>query len=174
MVCNVGGPGNCLGPVHETDPDAFDHALRLLMTSGFLGIRAAGRHMLAHHKQGAIVTIASVAGELGGPGPSVYGAGKAGLIQLTLNAAADLAPHGIRVNCISPGVALTEMLRATGKDEAFAEKLQPLPIAGLPERIGAAVVFLCSGAASVVAGANLRVDGAALAAGIDLRQKLGF
>lgn len=174
MVCNAGGPAGAIGRVMDTAPQDFDDALRLTLRSAFLGIRAAGQHMMAHRTQGRIITIGSISAQAAGAGPPIYSAAKAALVRLTQNAAGELAPHGIRVNSISPGLILTEQMRGAGFADAHAALLQPLACAGLPEHVGAAAVFLAGDASAFVAGADLVVDGAALAAGIGLYSKLGF
>lgn len=174
MVCNAGGPAGALGRIVDTAPDDFDDALRLTVRSAFLGIRAAGRHMIDHGKHGSIVTIGSISAQAAGAGPPIYSAAKAAVVRLTQNAAGELAPHGIRVNSISPGLILTENMRYAGFGEDHVSRFQPLQTAGLPGHVGDAAVFLASDAARFVAGADLVVDGAALAEGIALYGKLGF
>lgn len=174
MVCNAGGPAGALGRIIDTAPDDFDDAIRLTLRSAFLGIRAAARHMIAQGTAGRIITIGSISAQAAGAGPPIYSAAKAALVRLTQNAAGELAPHGIRVNSISPGLILTENMRAAGFADAHVSQFQPLHTAGLPDHVGAAAVFLASAAADFVAGADLVVDGAALAEGITLYGKLGF
>jgi len=174
MVCNAGGPAGALGRILDTTPDDFDDAVTLTLRSAFLGIRAAGRHMIASGTGGRIVTIGSISAQAAGAGPPIYSTAKAALVRLTQNAAAELAPHGIRVNSISPGLILTEAMRSAGFEESHAARLQPLAKAGLPADVGDAVVFLAGPAAGFVAGADLVVDGAALAEGVGLYAKLGF
>ena len=78
------------------------------------------------------------------------------------------------MNSISPGLILTETMRAAGFGDDHVSQFQPLAKAGLTDHIGDAAVFLASDSAAFIAGADLVVDGAALAAGISLYSKLGF
>lgn len=174
MVCNAGGPAGAIGRIMDTAPQDFDDALRLTLRSAFLSIRAAGHHMIAHGTKGRIITIGSISAQAAGAGPPIYSAAKAALVRLTQNAAGELAPHGIQVNSISPGLILTEQMRNAGLGEDHVSQFQPLAKAGLPEHVGAAAVFLAGDSAQFIAGADLVVDGAALAAGIAIYSKLGF
>ena len=174
MVCNAGGPAGALGRIIDTSPQDFDDAVTLTLRSAFLGIRAAARHMIDAGTAGRIITIGSISAQAAGAGPPIYSTAKAALVRLTKNAAAELAPHGIQVNSISPGLILTENMRAAGFTEDHVSRFQPLPKAGLPDHVGAAVVFLAGEAADFIAGTDLVVDGAALADGIGLYAKLGF
>lgn len=174
MVCNAGGPAGAIGPIMATTPADFDDAIRLTLRSVFLGIRTAARHMIDSATRGEIITIGSVSAQAAGAGPPVYSAAKAALVRLTQNAAGELAPQGIRVNSISPGLILTEQMRGAGFTDQAASHMQPLRMAGLPDHVGDAAVFLASEAAAFVAGADLVVDGGALGEGIALYSKLGF
>ncbi len=174
VVCNVGGPGGALGRIADTQPADFDDAIRLTMRSVFLGLRGAANYFTAHQRAGSIITIGSISAHAGGAGPAIYSAAKAGVVRLTLNAAGELSGKNIRVNCISPGLILTERMRMGGVDETMTPHFQPLPVAGLPDHVGDAAVYLMSDAAAFVSGADLVVDGAALADGIGLYKKLGF
>jgi NAD(P)-dependent dehydrogenase (short-subunit alcohol dehydrogenase family) len=174
MVCNAGGPAGALGRILDTAPEDFDAAVALTLRSAFLGIRAAGRQMVAAGTGGRIVTIGSISAQAAGAGPPIYSTAKAALVRLTQNAAAELAPHGIQVNSISPGLILTEAMRSAGFEDSHVARFQPLAKAGLPAHVGDAVVFLAGPAADFVAGADLVVDGAALAEGIGLYARLGF
>lgn len=110
---------------------------------------------------GAIVNIASIRGlyDHGRPPIADYSASKAAVISFTKTMAKELAPH-IRVNCVSPGVAATDMTRNYSRD--FIQKMEQEIYLGkllLPEQIASAVVFLASDDASGITGANLMVDG---------------
>lgn len=172
MVNNAGGPGPSLGGIIDTAPVAFDATIALTLRSAYLGIHLAARQFLAQGGGGVILSTGSISAHVGGAGPAIYGAAKAALANLSRSAAAELAPHGIRVNTISPGLILTPTFEASGATPEFAATLQPLPVAGCPRDIGNAAVFLASDEARFVAGSDLVVDGAAMAGGIDLYRKL--
>ncbi|OGG28221.1 hypothetical protein A3A64_00575 [Candidatus Gottesmanbacteria bacterium RIFCSPLOWO2_01_FULL_48_11] len=131
--------------------------------------QAAAAHM-AKNKWGRIINIASIAsGSVGVGFPQIaqYCASKGGVIGMTEALAIELAPMGILVNVIGPGVIETEMTEAMLKDPKQAEILlsrAPLKRAGKPEEIAAAVVYLASDEASYTTGATLYVDGGWLAA----------
>ncbi len=114
----------------------------------------------------AVVLNASINGHKGMPGTTVYGAGKAAVLNLAKTMSADLVGRGIRVNTVSPGPVESAILSRAG---LTGEQLQqtkewirgqvPLKRFGRPEEIAEAVLYLCSPAASFVVGADLVVDG---------------
>lgn len=174
VVANVGGPAGALGKIVDVSVEDFDAAVRLTLRAAFLGVKNAAAHFLAEQRPGIITTIGSISAHVAGAGPGVYSAAKAGVVRLTQNAAAELSARRIRVNSISPGVILTELMRSAGVDESVTAHFQPLPVAGLPDHVGDAAVFLMSDAAAFISGADLVVDGAALAEGVGVYKKLGF
>lgn len=174
MVCNVGGPATAIWPILKCEVTDFDAAMNLTVRSAFIGIRSAAKAMIATQTAGSITTIGSIAAQTAGAGPPIYSAAKAALVRLTSNAAAELAPHGIRVNCVSPGLIETENLGYAGVSTENLQQCQPLQVAGQPTDEGAAVEFLASDAARFISGANIVVDGAALAEGIGLYSKIRF
>lgn len=141
----------------------WDDVLRINLTSQFLTLSAFAPRMV-QAGGGAIVNIASVAGLRGIAGSVSYAASKAGVIGLTRSAAIELAPHGIRVNAIAPGViatAMTETIREVPElRQHFVDSI-PLGRVGTPADIGSAVVFLATDASSFITGQALEVDGGA-------------
>ena len=111
---------------------------------------------------GAIVNTASVAGLVGGSGLA-YNASKHGVVGLTKTAALAYATQGVRVNAVCPGVVRTPMVeRVTAARPGLEERwlaAEPVGRFGTPEEVAAAVVWLCSDAASFVTGVALPVDG---------------
>ena len=109
---------------------------------------------------GSVVMVASVAAQTGVPHQAHYAAAKAGLVNLTKSAARELAP-AIRVNCVAPGMTLTEMGRqtATGLPPDYAKTKLLLQRFAEPEEIARCIVFLASPASSFITGATLDVNG---------------
>ena len=121
--------------------------------------------MLAGGHGGAIVNVGSVNSFLGFPTGSAYVASKHGQIGLTTSVSAELAPRGIRVNLVCPGVIDTPMhrrLRGLIGDELYDTVLKGsvhLRRAGLAQEIARTIVFLCSDEASYITGTTLTPDG---------------
>jgi 3alpha(or 20beta)-hydroxysteroid dehydrogenase len=153
-------------PVTEETLDAFRRVLDVNLVGAFLGIRAVAPSM-ARAGGGAIVNISSMAGMSGSRGTAAYSASKWGLRGLTKTAAIELAPDGIRVNTVLPGVIGTDMLTSTGRTrDEFERKWQErllVPRLGTSEDVAELVVFLCSDDASYITGSELVIDGGLLA-----------
>jgi len=159
-VNNVGGSDE--KDVHhlvDTSDEIFRAQLELNLTTAFQGAKAAARCM---PDGGVIINIASGAGMRGSPRTGPYAAAKAGMLNLTLTLALELAPRGIRVNAVSPGPIVTEaFLEVLGVSDQLDELARTIPLGrlGAPDDIAAAVVYLASPAASWVTGQNLLVAG---------------
>ena len=162
---------NCAGiegknyPIGETPEDEWDQVLDINLKGTFLCLKYESRAMLAGSHGGAIVNVGSINSFLGYPTFSAYCASKHGLIGLTSSVSAELAPHGIRVNLICPGLTDTPMHRRARKlfgDEPYDEFLGHrihMRRAGLPAEIARSIVFLCSEDASYITGTTLTPDG---------------
>lgn len=113
-----------------------------------------------HRKSGRIINISSMWGETGGSCEVHYSAAKAGLIGLTKALAKEVAPSGITVNAVSPGVINTEMVTKLGKDtvDMLREEI-PVMRLGTPEDVANAVSFLADDKASYITGQVLSVNG---------------
>lgn len=126
----------------------------------FWGTRTAMRLMKG--KGGAIVNVSSICGQLGTPWMAGYSAAKAAIDNFSRAAAAEGAPHGIRVNVVIPAVVETPATAGMLADEASrknTEKLIPMGRVGQPEELASAILFLASDEASYITGASLPVDG---------------
>jgi NAD(P)-dependent dehydrogenase (short-subunit alcohol dehydrogenase family) len=155
-------------PVPETTDEVWNRVIAVNLTGYFNCARAAARVMIAQGG-GAMVNLSSGAGLRGSISAGVqYSASKAGIIGLTKGLAADLAPQGIRVNCIAPGLIDTG-LSAPGRwsgwtraeVERYAARDIALGRAGEPEDIADVVTFLLSDAARYMTGEVIVVDGGA-------------
>jgi NAD(P)-dependent dehydrogenase (short-subunit alcohol dehydrogenase family) len=111
----------------------------------------------------AIVNIASIAGLGGLPRRNGYGAAKAGIVAMTRSMACEWAASGVRVNAVAPGYVETALVRKLADegfvDEARTRRRIPMGRLARPEEIAAAILFLCSPAASYITGTVLSVDG---------------
>lgn len=125
----------------------------------FLGTQAAAA-VMRQQKCGAIVNISSISGKVGFVGQTNYSAAKAGIIGLTKAAAKELAPHGVRINAVQPGLIRSAMTEALRQD-IWNQKVSEVPMgrAGEPEEVANAVLFLASDLASYITGAVLEVTG---------------
>lgn len=126
----------------------------------FWGTRTAMRLMKG--KGGAIVNVSSICGQLGTPWMAGYSAAKAAIDNFSRAAAAEGAPHGIRVNVVIPAVVETPATAGMLADEGSrknTEKLIPMGRVGQPEELANAILFLASDEASYITGASLPVDG---------------
>ena len=111
-------------------------------------------------KSGRIITISSIWGICGASCEAVYAASKAAVIGLTKSLAKELAPSGILVNCVAPGVIDTDMLGAlTSRDKAVLASETPLGRLGAPEDVAGTVRFLASDAASFITGQVISPNG---------------
>jgi 3alpha(or 20beta)-hydroxysteroid dehydrogenase len=164
MVNNAGtaSPGSILDATSEQFSAAFDLNVRSVL----FGTRYAALAMV-ERQAGSIVNIGSMAATRAFKDRALYCSSKAAMLQLTKVAALDLAPHGVRVNCVSPGATDTPLFRATRFPEgdpspsllnAFARQ-QLLGRMGTPSDTAWATVYLASDEAGWVTGANLVVDG---------------
>ena len=166
----VDGLVNCAGIYPVTNLldqtcEEWDRVMATNLRGPFLMTRAVARRMIGARISGCILNVSSTASHLARPGVAHYGASKAGLNQLTRVAAVELAPHGIRVNALLPGVIETERVRRSLETtEARAEgetKRARIPLGrfGQPQELVALSLFLLSDASSYWTGGLYTVDG---------------
>jgi NAD(P)-dependent dehydrogenase (short-subunit alcohol dehydrogenase family) len=160
FVANA-GTGRVI-PFLELSQEVWDETLALNLTGTFLCCQRAARMMAdgPPDTNKAILVVSSIRARGVRPGRVAYAVTKAGVNQLVRAAAYELAPLGIRVNILSPGITATP-LAVEGNPEVFAEMTATVPMgrAGTTADMGAAALYLCSPAARFVTGAEVVVDG---------------
>jgi NAD(P)-dependent dehydrogenase (short-subunit alcohol dehydrogenase family) len=163
-VNNAGIEGQFAGVV-DLPEEEWDRVLDTNLKGTFLCLKYEARAMLAGGHGGAIVNVGSVNSFLGFPTGSAYVSSKHGQIGLTTSVSAELAPQGIRVNLVCPGIIDTPMhrrLRGLIGDEIYdtvLERSVHTRRAGRPEEIAKSIVFLCSDDATYITGTTLTADG---------------
>ena len=157
LVCNAGISLPVL--FTQTTEEEYDRVFSVNTKGVFFLSQAAAREMIAAGG-GAIVTVSSMWGVAGASGEVAYSASKAAVIGMTKALAKELAPSGIRVNCVAPGVTDTDMNACYDEDamEVLAEK-NPLGRIADPREIAEAIFFLASDKASFITGQTLTADG---------------
>ncbi len=157
LVSNAGVAGQSL--FQDVSDEMWDRYFGVNVRGAFNCAQAVLPDML-HEKSGCIVTISSMWGLRGASCEVVYSATKAALIGLSKSLAMELAPSGIRVNCVAPGVVDTDMLSALPDDVMGSlADMTPMGRIGRPEDIAGAVAFFASEEASFITGQVLTADG---------------
>lgn len=159
LVNNAGGSPAVAA--ESVSPRFVEAILKLNLVAPLHLAQAAHPHMV-RTGGGSIVNIASVSGIRPSPGTAVYGAAKAGLLNLTQSLAQEWGPAGVRVNAIIAGLMQTETAEATYGDaeaQAAVGRSMPLQRMGTGADLAGAVLWLCSPLAAWVSGARINVDG---------------
>jgi len=162
---SISGVANCIGsvllkPAHLTSDAEWHHTITTNLTSSFSLVRAAARVM--RQSGGSIVLCSSAAAHIGLANHEAIAAAKAGIIGLTLSAAATYANRGLRINAVAPGLVKSEMTRKLWEtDEAakFSSQMHALGRLGEPEDIAHAIAFLLGPSSSWMTGQTIGVDG---------------
>jgi NAD(P)-dependent dehydrogenase (short-subunit alcohol dehydrogenase family) len=152
------------GTLDQTDDATWERMIAVNLTAPFRLMRAASPHLAA--RKGAVVNVSSVNGLRSFPGVLAYCVSKAGVDQLTRCAALEMAPFGVRVNAVNPGVTVTNLHRRSGMEEgpyaAFLERSKtthPLGRAGEAAEVAALILFLASDRAAWMTGETIPIDG---------------
>jgi NAD(P)-dependent dehydrogenase (short-subunit alcohol dehydrogenase family) len=152
------------GTVENTSDAAWDEMIDINLRAPFRLMRAAAAHLIA--SKGSVVNVSSVTGLRAFPGVLAYCVSKAGVDQLTRCAALEMAPHGVRVNAVNPGVTISNLHRRSGMTEenyaAFLERSKtthPLGRAGNVEEVADLIAFLASDQAGWITGETISIDG---------------
>jgi NAD(P)-dependent dehydrogenase (short-subunit alcohol dehydrogenase family) len=152
------------GTLEKTTDEIWDTMMAVNLRAPFRLMRAAAPHLTA--RKGAVVNVSSVNGLRSFPGVLAYCVSKAGVDHLTRCAAIEMAPLGVRVNAVNPGVTVTNLHRRSGMGEpqyaAFLERSKethPLGRPGQPDEIAALILFLASDRAGWMTGETIPIDG---------------
>jgi 3-oxoacyl-[acyl-carrier protein] reductase len=166
VLCNIAGIAPP-APFLETSDENWNATLDVNLKGVFLCSQIVARQMVAHGTKGTIVNMASTNGLVGEVGLVAYNASKFGVVGLTMTIAIELAPHGIRVNAVAPGMIRTKLSQAVLDADPelartyFQDKI-PMARFGETEEVAAAVAFLASEDASFITGHSLVIDGGQL------------
>lgn len=147
-----------LKPAHLTSREQYDDIVAASLTTSFAAVRAAGKHL----RGGSVVLTSSAAALAGLSNHDAIAAAKAGVIGLTLSAAASYAARDLRINAVAPGLVqtrLTEGLTASETSRKVSEAMHPLGRLGEPDDVARAVGFLLDPANAWITGQVLGVDG---------------
>ncbi len=158
LVNNAGINGT--GEVWALESKVWERVLRVNLYGTFYFTRALSREMV-ERRFGRIVNLASLYAYHPGEGEAPYAAAKAAIAGYTRSVALDLAPYGVTVNVIAPGIIWHEGLKGVVPEETLAKMVRRVPVgrAGKPEEIAAVVAFLCSEEAAYITGQTLHVNG---------------
>src|SRR6185437_5965327 len=158
-VCNAGIVG--VTPMLEMSFDEFQRIQNTNVTGVFLTAQAAARAMVRQGQGGVIINTASMSGHIINVPQQVghYCTSKAAVIHLTKAMAVEFAPHNIRVNSVSPGYILTELVEPLAEYHALWEPKIPLGRIGRPEELTGLYLYLASAASSYMTGSDVVIDG---------------
>jgi NAD(P)-dependent dehydrogenase (short-subunit alcohol dehydrogenase family) len=152
------------GTIESTTDEGWDRMMAVNLRAPFRLMRAAAPHLAA--RKGTVVNVSSVNGLRSFPGVLAYCVSKAAVDQLTRCAALEMAPLGVRVNAVNPGVTVTNLHRRSGMDEpqyeGFLERSKtthPLGRPGRPDDVAEMIVFLASDRAAWMTGETIPIDG---------------
>lgn len=158
-VCNAGIVS--VTPMLDMSVEEFERIQSTNVTGVFLTAQAAARAMVAQGRGGSIITTASMSGHIINIPQQVghYCTSKAAVIHLTKAMAVEFAPHNIRVNSISPGYIMTELVEPLAEYHRLWEPKIPMGRIGRPEELNGLYLYLASAASSYMTGSDLVIDG---------------
>lgn len=162
---HLSGVAHCVGslllkPGHLTTPIEWDEVIATNLTSAFYVLRGAAP--LLRKRGGSLVFVSSAAARTGLPNHEAISASKAGLIGLTISAAATYGPQGVRVNCVAPGLVetpLTSRITSNEKSLRSSQAMHVLGRIGRPDDVASAIHWLLDPSQSWVTGQVIGVDG---------------
>lgn len=157
LVNNAGVPSRY--PLQQLTEDEWREAIDINATGVFLGIKKS-LHLLKRSKNASIVNNSSIWSLVGSGGAASYHAAKGAVRMLSKTVAVELAPFGIRVNCVHPGLIRTPMTESLIIDEnELKSRVGPMGRPGEPYEVANAILFLASEQSSYITGIDLPVDG---------------
>jgi NAD(P)-dependent dehydrogenase (short-subunit alcohol dehydrogenase family) len=178
VVANAGLQGD-FSPVHEHDIDVLRRVLDVNVVGVFTTVQVAAALMIGAQARGSIITMASMAGVNGAPNMPAYSASKAAVIGLAKSASRDLAPHGIRVNAVSPAfigpgamwdnqvarqAAAGSQYYADDPEVVARQMIDMIPLrrCGTPSEVADVISYLAGDRSSYLTGINIEIAGGAL------------
>lgn len=167
LVANAGIWNADPTPIQRMTERQWDEMMAINLKGVYSVIHHATRHMI-RRKSGRIIVVSSTAGQRGEALHTHYGASKGGVISLVKGLSAELAPHGILVNCVAPGWVDTDMCEPVVRDRREHRKaLATIPLGRFarPEEIALPILFLASELASYMTGEILNVNGGSVLCG---------
>jgi 3-oxoacyl-[acyl-carrier protein] reductase len=155
----VGGQGRPV-PTQQLGAEQWRATIDANLTSVFLAVNAVLPGMI-ERRTGTIVMMSSTAGRTPGLANAAYAAAKAAVVMFNKHLAAEVGPHGVRVNCLAPSAVLNSRMREHMSDQQLDELAARFPLGriGRPQDVAEAVLYLASDAASWVTGATLDLTG---------------
>ncbi|MFE3060768.1 SDR family NAD(P)-dependent oxidoreductase [Nocardia sp. NPDC059239] len=158
VIAFAGGYGQPVPSIDET-AEHWRHVVDSDLTATFLTISAFLPDLIA--RRGAVVTMASSSARQATPASAAYAAAKAGVVSMSRHLAKELAPQGVRVNCVSPATIEHERMRRFMSDEQRQHLLRGFPLGrlGTPDDVASAALFLASAASAWITGVTLDIAG---------------
>ncbi|CAG9623401.1 3-oxoacyl-ACP reductase FabG [Sutcliffiella rhizosphaerae] len=146
-------------PMYKLQLHDWEEVITVNLTGAYKIIKPFIRRLA--HTKGSIVNVSSISGLMGNPGQTNYSASKAGLIGLTKSLSKEIAPLGVRVNCVAPGYIETELTSRTinDKEKIKVKKLIPIKRYGKSYEVSSCVLFLLSEASTYITGQTIILDG---------------
>jgi 3-oxoacyl-[acyl-carrier protein] reductase len=161
LVANAGFWNDEPAPIQTLSDREWERMIAVNLKGVYTVIRCGVPHMI-RQRRGCIIAVSSTAGQRGEPLHTHYGAAKGGVISLVKGLSTELAPHGIRVNCVAPGWVDTDMCKGVLGDRRAARKIAagiPMERVARPEEIALPILFLASEMSSYITGEVLNANG---------------
>ena len=166
FLVNNAGAGRTVGlmPLVDLPEETWRHVIDVKLTGTYLCTRAVLQVLLHQGQGGSIVNVSSVEAKLTPVNDCAYATASGALYTFTSVVAKEVASHGIRVNCVSPGTtdtARNDSLYGYPRGESWSQRLKSIPLgrAGRPEEIGRFIVWLCGHEAEFIVGQCIEIDG---------------